>query len=53
MADIEKLHKQKDSIESLGFLTKMWYSLKISHVLVNLRVKMIWQNSPEVGALPK
>lgn len=53
VADIEKLPKQKDLIESLGFLTKMWYSLKISRVLVNLRATIIWQNSPEVGALPK
>ena len=41
VADIEKLPKQKDSIESLGFLTKMWYSLKISHVLINLRATVI------------
>jgi hypothetical protein len=43
MADKENFPWHKDSVGFLGFLTKMWYLLKTSDVLVNLRNKIIWQ----------
>lgn len=51
-ADIENFHEQKDSVGFLGFMTKMWYWLKISDGLVNLRAEDIWQNNSALGAFP-
>lgn len=52
MADKEKFPRQKDWIDSLGFLTNVWYLLKTSVVLVNHRAKLFGKNNSEVGAFP-
>lgn len=52
-ADTENFYEQKDSVGFLGFMTKMWYLLKISDGLVNLRAKDIWQNNSALGAFPR
>lgn len=52
-ADKVSFPRQKGSVGSLGLLTKLWYLLKVSDVLVNLRAKNIWQKTSEVGAFPR